>query len=71
MGNSSLLEWGLRFFKRALHLIVLACLQINDNYSHCVCIRNASNKLQLKEKQAMRVCLLHPCEFCKAEIRRL
>ena len=22
--------------------------------------RNASNKLQLKEKQAVRVCLLHP-----------
>ena len=32
MGNSSLLEWHLRFFKRAPHLIVLACLQINDNF---------------------------------------
>ena len=42
---------------------------LHSNYSYCVCIRNASNKLQLKEKQAMRVCLLHPCDFCKAEIR--
>ena len=42
MGNSSLLEWGLRFFKRALHLIVLACLQINDNFLkkiHCASLK--------------------------------
>ena len=30
---------------------------------------HASDKLQLKEKQAMKVCPLHPCEFFKAEIR--
>ena len=32
--------------------------------------RNGSNKFRLKEKQVMRVCLLHPCDFCKGEIRR-
>ena len=32
MGNSSLLERSLRFFKRAPHLTVLACLHINDNF---------------------------------------
>ena len=31
---------------------------------------HGSNKLQLKKKQAMMVCVLHPCEFCKAEIGR-
>ena len=30
--------------------------RLNTIYSHCVYIPNASNKLQLKEKQAMRVC---------------
>ena len=32
MGNSSLLEMGLRFFKQAPHLIGLACLQINYKF---------------------------------------
>ena len=45
MGNSSLLEWHLRFFKRAPHLIVLACLQINDNFLekkiHCISLKRA------------------------------
>ena len=28
--------------------------------------RNAGNKLQLKEKLAMRVCLLHPVRFLQS-----
>ena len=67
MGNSSILEGDLRIFKRALHLIGLACLQINDKFSlkiHCASLKQAlghrSHSIQTDQpalyKQPIRPC---------------